>query len=145
MSGASVRPGSGRAWRLRYERSDWRSHREAYCAVISVVREWAASISGDDIKGVTATPRMSEGNRRDEGEKGLRCGLARPRRVAPGRPLGPPPSPAGPLGLSWRGRDSGRASQCERLSCMRTSEVVPGDALLTQALARPTFKEVTRK
>jgi hypothetical protein len=44
-----------------------------------------------------------------------------------------------------RGRDPSRARQRERWDGMRTCEVAPGDALLTQAFARPTFKEVTRK
>jgi hypothetical protein len=52
---------------------------------------------------------------------------------------------SGPLEPLFKGREFGRARQRERLSWMRTSEVVPGDALLTQALARPTFKEVTRQ
>ena len=44
----------------------------------------------DDIMVVTATPRTSEGKRRDEAGSGLRCGPMGPRHVADGRPQLPP-------------------------------------------------------
>jgi hypothetical protein len=39
-------PGQQPALQLRYERSDWRSHREAYGGEISRVRDWAKAADG---------------------------------------------------------------------------------------------------